>query len=57
MGVWGQAPSINLGYYKESKFGIVALRLLDRLNKNFLSGVISHNGQETNLGTAAHDHG
>jgi hypothetical protein len=22
MGVWGQAPSINLAYYKESEFGI-----------------------------------
>jgi hypothetical protein len=22
MGVWGQAPSINLAYYQKSKFGI-----------------------------------
>jgi hypothetical protein len=24
MGVWGQAPSINLAYYQKSEFGIAA---------------------------------
>jgi hypothetical protein len=29
MGVWGQAPSINLAYYQESKFGIAAVLILN----------------------------